>query len=282
VKAADMEMDATAERDLQGRAALITGASGGIGRAIAVRLSACGMRLCVVGRDRVRVDETVRAVRRAAPIADTPTVGVTADLVEPGQIRKLAADVARDLGELDSLVHAAGVYRRGGLEETSLEVFDELYQTNVRVPYAVTQAVLASLARRTGDVVFINSTQGLSAAGGIGGYAATQHAMKAVSESLRAEVNRRGVRVTTIHLGRTATPLQEGVFAAEGRAYTPELLLQPDDVAEVVVSALRLPKRAQIASLTLLPTEDVAGDRRARRPARTAGGPETPLLEAAL
>jgi NADP-dependent 3-hydroxy acid dehydrogenase YdfG len=78
--------------------------------------------------------------------------------------------------------------------------------------------------------------------------------MKAVGESLRAEVNSRGVRVTTIHLGRTATTRQEGIFAAEGRDYTPELLIQPDDVADVVVSIVALPKRAQVTSLTLLPT----------------------------
>ncbi|MGH3941832.1 MAG: SDR family NAD(P)-dependent oxidoreductase, partial [Pseudonocardiaceae bacterium] len=140
------------------------------------------------------------------------------------------------------------------LEKASIKNFDELYRTNVRVPYELTQATLGALTRRRGDIVFINSTQGLSAAGGLSGYAATQHAMKAVSESLRSEVNGQGVRVTTIHLGRTATTLQEGIFAAEGRTYTPELLIQPDDVADVVANIVALPKRTQITSVTLLPT----------------------------
>jgi NADP-dependent 3-hydroxy acid dehydrogenase YdfG len=118
---------------------------------------------------------------------------------------------------------------------------------------------LDSLARSRGDIVFVNSTQGLSAGPEVGGYAATQQAAKAVSESLRAEVNAHGVRVITVHLGRTATPLQEAVFAAEGRVYTPELLIHPDDVADVVAGALALPKRAQLSSVTLLPTAFVAG-----------------------
>jgi NADP-dependent 3-hydroxy acid dehydrogenase YdfG len=247
-------MDEAPANELRGRTALVTGASGGIGGAITVRLAACGVRLCAVGRDRGRLDDTIRAVRGSAAGEDVPVVGVTADLTDPGRVRELADEVVRELGVLDILVHAAGSYERGALEMADVTALDELYWTNVRVPYELTQATLAALARRQGDIVFINSTQGLSATGGLGGYAATQHAMRAVSESLRAEVNSRGVRVGIIHLGRTATALQKGVFAAEERAYTPELLIQPEDVADAVVSAVSLPKRAQITSLTLLPT----------------------------
>lgn len=247
-------MDEVAAGDLGGRAALVTGASGGIGRGVAVRLSARGARLFVVGRDRDRLDSTVNAVRRSSAGRDVTVVSMVADLTDPGRVQELADEVDRRLGALDILVHAAGIYQRGILEMASVKGLDELYQANVRVPYELTQATLALLACRRGDIVFINSTQGLSAGAGLGGFAATQHAMKAVGESLRAEVNSRGVRVTTIHLGRTATTRQEGIFAAEGRDYTPELLIQPDDVADVVVSIVALPKRAQVTSLTLLPT----------------------------
>jgi len=240
--------------DLRGRAALVIGASGGIGRAIAVRLSARGVRLCVVGRDRTRLNSTVRAVRSSSVGGEATVVEVAADLTDSDRVRGLAEEVDQKLGALDILVHAAGSYQRGTLETTTVEDLDDLYRANVRLPYEVTQATLASLARCRGDIVFINSTQGLLVGDGIGGYAATQHAMKAVAESLRSEANSWGVRVTTIHLGRTATGLQEGVFAAEGRTYTPELLIHPNDVADVVVSAVALPKRAQITSLTLLPT----------------------------
>src|SRR6185437_6495109 len=115
---------------------------------------------------------------------------------------------------------------------------------NVRAPYELTQAMLPALIRRRGDVVFLNSTQGLTASGGIGQYAATHHAMRAVADSLRAEVNTAGVRITTLHIGRTASPLQERIHAVEGRAYDQQALIQPEDVADLVVAAVGLPKRA--------------------------------------
>jgi NADP-dependent 3-hydroxy acid dehydrogenase YdfG len=244
--------------EMRGRVALVTGASGEIGRAIAVGLAGRGVRLYLVGRDPYRLEDTVQAVRGLPVGRDATVVGAVADLAEPERARELAHDAVRRLGGLDILVHSAGRYQRGRLDVANLDDLDELYRTNVRGPYELTQAALRPLARSRGDIVFVNSTQGLSAAAEVGGYAATQHATKAVSESLRAEVNASGVRVTTIHLGRTATPMQEAVFAAERRVYTPELLIHPDDVADVVAGAVALPKRAQMSSVTIVPTEFVA------------------------
>src|SRR5438094_319306 len=75
----------------------------------------------------------------------------------------------------------------------------------------------------------------------VGQYAATKHALKAIADSLREEVNPKGIRVLTVYLGRTATPMQQAVFQQEGREYHPDTLLQPEDVASVVVNALMLP-----------------------------------------
>lgn len=221
-------------------------------------LSVRGVRLFVVGRDRDRIARTVDAVHSLPGGANATVFSMVVDLTEAGRVRQLADEVHRRLGALDILVHAGGIYRRDLLETASLPGLDELYRTNVRVPYEITQAMLADLVRRRGIVVFVNSTQGLSAGAGLSGFAATQHAMKAMSDSLRAEVNSQGVRVTTIYLGRTATTRQEHIFAAEGRTYTPELLVQPNNVADVVVCAVALPEGTQMSSVTLLPTQDVA------------------------
>ncbi|MGH3927674.1 MAG: SDR family NAD(P)-dependent oxidoreductase, partial [Pseudonocardiaceae bacterium] len=158
---------------------------------------------------------------------------------------------------LDILVHAAGVYRRAQMAESTIADLDDQYRTNVRAPYQLTQAMLPALFRQGSDVVFINSTRGLSAGAGLGQYSASQHAVKAVADSLRAEINTHCVRVTTVHLGRTATPLQESILAVEGRSYKPERLIQPEDVADVVVAVITLPRRAQVTSVTLWPTEKV-------------------------
>ena len=91
--------------------------------------------------------------------------------------------------------------------------------------------------------MFINSSQALRAAAGLGQYAATKHAMKAVADSLRDEVNANGVRVMSLFLGRTASERLRAIFAAEGRLYPPERLVQPADVADVVLSAAAPPNR---------------------------------------
>ena len=91
------------------------------------------------------------------------------------------------------------------------------------------------LRTRRGQVVFVNSTIGLSTRAGAGQFAATQHALRAVADTLRDEVNPDGIRVTSVYPGRTATPRQATLHAHEGRTYRPERLMQPDDVAAMVV-----------------------------------------------
>ena len=101
--------------------------------------------------------------------------------------------------------------------------------------------------------MFVNSTVGLEARAGVGQYASTQHALRAIADALRAEVNSDGVRVLSVYLGRTATARQARIFRLEGRHYAPELLMQPDDVAEIVLAALRLPRTAEVTEIRMRP-----------------------------
>lgn len=109
------------------------------------------------------------------------------------------------------------------------------------------------LKTRRGQIVFINSIAGIYAMPHVGQYAATQHALKAVTDSLRAEVNAAGVRFLSVYPGRTATPMQEAVHEREGRVYVPERLMQPEDVAAAVLSALGLPRTAEVTDLHIRP-----------------------------
>jgi NADP-dependent 3-hydroxy acid dehydrogenase YdfG len=101
--------------------------------------------------------------------------------------------------------------------------------------------------------VFINSSAGLGAKAGVGQYAASKHALKAIADSLRAEVNALGLRVLSVFPGRTASPMQAAVHALEGKAYHPESLLQPQDVAAVVLNALSLPRSAEVTDISIRP-----------------------------
>ncbi len=231
--------------DLTGQACLVTGAGSGIGRAIALRLAEAGANIEAVGRRRDALEETARRARmgRIAVHAADLTVDAT------------IAELAQKFGAhgLDILVHSAGAYSRGPLEDATVEDLDLLYRTNVRAPYQLTQALLPALRATFGQIVFINSTVGLSARANVGQFAATQHALKAVADSLREEVNAAGVRVLSVYPGRTATERQARIYALEGRAYTPETLMQPEDVAATVVAALTLPRTAELTDLHVRP-----------------------------
>jgi NADP-dependent 3-hydroxy acid dehydrogenase YdfG len=121
------------------------------------------------------------------------------------------------------------------------------------MPFALTQALLPLLKSQQGQIVFINSAQGLLAKPNTGPFAATQHALKAITDSLRQEVSSDGMRVLSIFPGRTATPRMKALYEIEGRPYRPELLLQPEDIAQVVLNALLLPRTAEITNIELRP-----------------------------
>jgi NADP-dependent 3-hydroxy acid dehydrogenase YdfG len=236
---------------LAGRASLVTGASCGIGEAIALALAASGADVGIVGRDHARLARTADAIKALG----SAVLPIVADLTEPGHIERIIDELHREFGGVDVVVHSAGIYHRGAVEHADIQYLDALYKTNVRAPYQLTQALILTLDWCPADIIFINSTQGQSAGPEVGQYASTQHALKAIADSLRAELNSEGVRVTTLHIGRTATPLQEQIFLAERRDYTPERLIQPQDIAELVVRVLALPRRTQMMDMTIWPTD---------------------------
>jgi NAD(P)-dependent dehydrogenase (short-subunit alcohol dehydrogenase family) len=229
--------------------ALVTGASSGVGRAMAVGLAAEGATVCLVGRDAGRLDRTAGEAGEAGGEARPYLADVTRD----GDVEALGASLARDFGRLDILVHSAGIIAMGRVRDSPVGGFDDQYRVNVRAPYAVTQRLLPLLAAAQGQVVFINSSAGMNARGGVGQYAATKYALRAVADSLRDEVNGDGIRVLSVFLGRTATPMQEAILRSEGRAYDPERLIQPADIVAMVLAALTLPRTAEVTDLSIRP-----------------------------
>jgi short-subunit dehydrogenase len=130
----------------------------------------------------------------------------------------------------------------------------------------LTQVFLPTLSQRQGQIVFINSSVGLAAAAGVSQYSATKHALKALADSFREELNVAGVRVLSVYLGRTATPMQARVCIEEGREYRPERLIQPSQVAESVVGALALGREAEVTDIRIRPT--LKPPARIRKPGR--------------
>jgi NADP-dependent 3-hydroxy acid dehydrogenase YdfG len=234
---------------LEGRTAVITGGGSGVGAAIALALAAAKVSLCLIGR---RLEPLQAIAARAQEL------GVTAaccqgDLASDAGQRDVAARLVADFADVDVLVHSAATHLAAAIAAAAGEDFDLQYQTNVRAPFVLTQGLLPRLKARQGQVVFINSSGGIRAKPNCAQYDATKHALKAVADSLRDEVNADGIRVLSVYLGRTASPMQARIHERDGKDYRPESLLQPEDVAAIIVNALALPRTAEVTDIHIRP-----------------------------
>jgi NADP-dependent 3-hydroxy acid dehydrogenase YdfG len=250
----------------QDQVSLVTGASSGIGRAIASQLAAAGSTVRAIGRNL----EALKAIAKSA--GERVSFEVT-DITVDKEVLELASHIQKECGRLDILVHAAGLFFRGPVAAAPVEEFDNHYKTNLRAPYVVTQALLPLLCRSRGQIVFINSTAVLTAQANVSQYAASKHGLKALADSLREEVNPDGVRVLSLFLGRTATPMQRSIHAQEGKRYWPDELIQPEDVSAAVVALLALPRSVEVMNVAMRPL---------KRPGQmTSGVAETVLSDPA-
>jgi NADP-dependent 3-hydroxy acid dehydrogenase YdfG len=223
---------------------LVTGAGSGIGRVLAQRLYERGDELWLITRD----EERARQLRTSWPGART----VIADLSDP---RGLAAAMdAQPLPtSLDSLIHVAGVVELGRIADTPVEAWQQQLDVNAVSPAELTRIVLPAVRAARGHVVFVNSGSGLRVHAGWGSYAASKFAVRAIADALREEERANGVRVTTVYPGRTATPMQEKVHRQEGADYDASRWMQPSSVATTILTALDLPRDAEITELMVRP-----------------------------
>lgn len=236
-------------RVLTDKIAVVTGASSGIGRAIALALAELGSTLCLVGRNLETLEAVADIARKTAP----KVVSYCTDLTVDEDIFQLKASLERDFGHIDVLVHSSGVYSMGTMQTASIQDLDLQYRANVRAPYLLTQTLLPMLIASRGQIVFINSSVIMRTGALVGQFAATQHALKAIADSLREEVNQHEVRVLSVFPGRTATPRQAIIHQLEGKAYNPERLMQPEDVAILVMNALTLPETTEVTEIKMRP-----------------------------
>jgi short-subunit dehydrogenase len=236
-------------RTLENQVAVVTGASSGIGKAIALELAAQGANLCLVGRKL----ETLQSVADAAKAKAAQSRCYQADLSVGREVDQLVANIKRDSESVDILVHCAGIIKLGPLESADAVQLDDQYRTNLRAPYVLTQGLLPALKARPGQLLFVNSSAGLAAKANASQYSASKHALKAIADSLREELNPAGVRVLNLFLGRTASSMQASVHVAEVKAYVPQRLMQPEDVAALAIHALTLPRSIEVTEICMRP-----------------------------
>lgn len=220
---------------LAGRTALVTGASRGIGAAVARALDRAGARVALTGRDRDRLEAV------AADLGHEPVI-LIADLADPHEPNDLAARAQSALGPVDILVNNAAEAVRQPTIEVSAEVVDRLYAVNVRAPLLLIAALVPSMReRRRGSIVNLSSVSGVVGTPNRAAYAATKGAVDAMTRSLAIELGPSGIRVNSVAPGVVDTDMWARNKAIEGvveriEEQTPlRRWGQPEDVADVVV-----------------------------------------------
>lgn len=238
--------------NLKDTLAVVTGATEGIGRAIAFQLGRAGARLAICARTAPHVDATVAALRADGFDA----IGLPCDVSEPAAVHAFAERVRQQRGDAAVLVNNAGIGRFHSLEELSLEDWDDTIAVNLRSLFLVTKAFLPGLKRAaaahgSAGVVNIASLAGRNGFEGGTAYCASKHAVLGFSKALMLEVRKLQVRVIAICPGSVDTPFMD---KQDRMRPNRDRVLTADDVAHTVLATLTLADRAMVSELDIRPT----------------------------
>ena len=255
---------------LHDRVAVITGGGTGIGRATAEMMAALGATVVVAGRRQAPLDEAVAAIAAAG---GPPASAITADLADPDSAAQLAHDVLARHGRCDIVVNNAGFSSKvRNPRYISAEEWRSVMDVNTTGPLVLTRELLPGMIERGyGDVVLVSSMAGLRPGIMPGvAYSAAKTAAKIYMDVLREEVRGHGIRCTTVYPGEVDTPILDNRPLPPGPAER-ATMMQSEDIAEVILLACTLPRRATMLDVTIGATQprDFTADNAASREKRT-------------
>lgn len=237
------------DTSLAGKVALVTGASSGIGRAMAVALGREGARLALAGRSAERLEAA--AALAAAPEAMT----VAVDLTQPAEVERMVAEVTGRFGRIDVLLANAGIYVPGDVADGDPDAWEAMIAVNVSSVFRAVRAVLPGMiARREGHIIVTSSISGHAALHWEPIYSATKHAIQSFVHGLRRQVAPHGLRVGEVSPGVVLNELwglTDPAQVAEKAAAHEGIL--SEDVAEAVVFMLTRPARVTVRDVVILP-----------------------------
>lgn len=232
-----------------GKVAMITGSSRGIGRAIALALAKGGADVVLTARDHARLG----AVAAEVETLGRKAIFVPGDLRREEDVLRLRDEALKAFGTVDIVVNNAGVGKYGSITEFTPDDYDWIMDTNMRASFLVTQAFLPTLlAKRSGDLVFVASVAGLKGLPGEAVYCASKFAQVGFAEALDHELREKGIRVSVVAPGGVKTEFAFGTGRTPGDPRL-ETFLRPEDVAEAVVFALSQPPHARVFLVGMRP-----------------------------
>ncbi|TAE27912.1 MAG: SDR family oxidoreductase [Candidatus Kapaibacterium sp.] len=238
-------MNNTSSLNLAESTLWITGASRGIGAACAKVLARTGAHLLLSARSQDALTNTIASLHSEARYTIVPC-----DVTSNTSVQAAYKEIAFQHGAVDILVNNAGIGIFAPFAELSLDDAEAMLRTNLHGAIACTQAVLPAMRGRTsGVIVNINSVAAVKTFAGASVYAASKAGLLAMSRVLREEVRKDGIKVIDLLVGATATD----IWSVESRTEFEPRMMQPDDIAEALLAALRLPPRIMPEELVLRP-----------------------------
>lgn len=235
--------------DFKYKVVVVTGATGGIGRALSWRFAAAGARIVLIDLDEKQLSAVQNQVERSC--ADV--LSIVCDISDPQQCQHAIEEIVDHFGGIDLLINNAGISHRSRFEDTDLAVFERMMAVNYFGALYCTKAALPSLIERKGAIITLSSTGGFAPMIGRVGYSASKHALHGLFESLRLELKEKGVNVMIVCPGATATDMHKSMLAGDGSIISnatsnAKKMATPQDVAEAIFHAAQRQNKLVIHS----------------------------------
>lgn len=235
--------------DFKHKVVVVTGATGGIGRALSWRFASAGARIVLLDLD----EEQLSAVQNQIERSGADVLSIVCDISDAQQCQHAVQEVVDHFGGIDLLINNAGVSHRSRFEDTDLSVFERMMAVNYFGTLYCTKAALPSLIERKGAIITLSSTGGFAPMIGRVGYSASKHALHGLFESLRLELKEKGVHVMIVCPGATATDMHKSMLAGDGSiisvsAGNTQKMATPQEVAEAIFHGAQHQNRLVIHS----------------------------------
>lgn len=245
---------------LEGKVALVTGASSGIGEATALCLAEAGATVAMSARRAERLAGLVQQIEAMGGKA----LAIPGDMAVEADARNAVAQTVAAFGRIDILINSAGIMQAGGIENCDTETYRQVMDINLMgTVYTSAEAVPHMLAQGIGDIVTISSLAGRKGGPMTSAYSASKHAVNMMTDGMRQELGGKNIRVATLMPGATETEVAGGIKDPNWRTaiaahVSKEGAVKPRDIGETIVFMIAMPRRTNISEISVRPTIDTS------------------------